>query len=294
MIVHAGKKVGLLKRMLLCLCALLALVGGIALAEDTCLYEIQYDDSMTQGFTKTYNPFPETILFLYDEQDDQVLVMLLDKASYPSTRAYLENAYEELKEYQDISGYTGVMDYSLPSGEDALMTQLIVEEDDANFKEYSLMSDAGDYFMSVQISIALTKEHDERWADTFFETFLNDSFALTAIPIDDKKVGYVRGMERAEAGNLILNIELVEFIAGEDEYDYSIKSLGEALTSYTIMPGARVYLPRANEFYQIDRLNTPDEIETRILECQKVQPDFLIEMALKDNEIIWLDYCDLI
>lgn len=277
----------------ICLLAATLLAGQTALSEGLFLYEIEYDDSMTQDYSKTYYPFPETILYMYDLEDNQVLVMLLDKDDYPSASEYLENAYADLNETCEVLSYSGVYNYTLPSGAPAMMTQAIADEDGVNYKEYNMLTDYDDYLLVIRISAAMSEQRDEQWADEFFETFVSEKLEIKKIAVDSRGIGYVKELTQDERGALILSCELVELVQGADEYDYFVQRTGEAGV-YAFAEDARVYLPDAADFSEVRRLSSADEIIQALRECVDVQPDFIVEFALLNGEIIWLDYCDLV
>lgn len=281
-------KGGIAVKKLACFLMALLLLGTAAIAEESgvTLYEAVYDETLLTGWYQSLYPFPETLLYA-NEEENQILVLLLSKQDYPDAQSYISEIYESTQEFATATDYTGLVDWDgAQLGAGSMASYMARYEDDA----YTERIYAVDYDAQHLLVIWFTMTgEDGVWIDDFTSLFLRD-LNIERAQADEWKTGYIRAAQIVD-NQVELTIDYVRFHWGEDAFDYTIEDDGQSALQVKIGPEAKVFIPIAADFSESTRRSDATEIVDAINECLAIKADLLFEVAVRDGQIIWMDYC---
>lgn len=279
-----------MKRILSCMMVLLLALSLPTYAEGVTMYQLSYNDSMVEDWYKSAYPFPETLLYL-NQNEDQVLVMSLDKQQYASADAYIADYIDNVKGYANVTISSGPADWNAPWGSVGKVsgfTSEIIEGDETYISKYRLY--AADYEDALfVVEMTFSQERDDEWIGKFADTFLDGQFAIRKETADELKTAYVKAMEVGADGSLVLTVDYVELVAGEDEYDYTIQDDGNPEVQVTASANAQIYIPDVENFGESVRIENPAAAVAAFNACYAQNPEVLFELVFKDGLVVWMD-----
>lgn len=278
-----------MKKLLGLMMAVLLLLGASAVAEeknDTTLYVAKYDEAMLTGWYQSLYPLPETLLYA-NEEEDQILLLLMEKAEYPTAQSYLDEVYETTQEYATVTDYSGVQEWDGAQLGKGQKIGYVARFEDEAYSERVYAAEYGEEHVLV-VWFTLTGEDDEG-IEEFTSAFLS-GLSIERTPFDEWKTGYVRAAQLS-GDQVELSIDYVQFDWGDDAFDYTIEDDGENALQVKIAPDASVFIPNAVDFAESMHVRDGAEIVEAIENCLSTNEDLLFEVAILNGEIVWMDYC---